>query len=241
MTEKPVDNLTPAAPQELALRDLGRMRYGPAFELQKELNQAVVDGEAPPTLLLVEHEPVITVSQRRSAGQHIVASKDRLARMGIEVHETDRGGDITYHGPGQLVAYPIVQMSPLGFNLGRYMRALEQVVIDTLARFGVEGQRDPGATGVWVEQKSAPGGTELAKVCAMGVRVRKNTTMHGLALNVTTDLAHFATIIPCGLAGRPVTSLEKLLNASCPGMDEVKAELVRAMNEHLTPSAEPAE
>ncbi len=177
-------------------------------------------------LLLVEHDPVVTVTHRPGVWDNLLATQDRLKEMGIAVEVTDRGGDVTYHGPGQLVAYPILQLKPLGLNLGSYMRLLEQVVIDVLAEFGVVGKRDAGAIGVWVERgdHGLPGG--LAKVCAMGVRVRKNTTMHGLALNVTTDLSHFNTIDPCGLGGRPVTSLMALLGGRVPGMDEVKAVLV---------------
>ena len=216
--------------------DLGRMAYAAALELQREVNFSVSRGEAGPTVLLVEHEPVITVSQRRGAGEHLLASEARLAELGIEVRDTDRGGDITYHGPGQLVAYPIVRLGDFGLNLGRYMRALERAVIAAVGGFGVVGVTEAGATGVWVgaEAADAVGGRETAKLCAMGVRVRKNTTMHGLALNVTTDLSHFETIDPCGLGGRAVTSLERLLGDACPSMAEVKSALVAALRDELT-------
>ncbi len=213
---------TPTVP-DLSVRDLGRLAYGAALAVQHEVHRAVVEGTAPPTLLLVEHDPVITVSQRKGASQHLLASPQRLAQLGIAVAETDRGGDITYHGPGQLVAYPILRLAPLNLNVGRYMRLLEQVVIDTVAAFGVEGRREEGATGVWVND---------AKLCAFGVRVRRNVTLHGLALNVTTDLAHFQTIIPCGLAGRGVTSLRELLDERCPTMETVKRELTNRFH-HL--------
>jgi lipoyl(octanoyl) transferase len=195
-------------------------------------------------LLLVEHDPVVTVTHRQGTWDNLLATPDRLKELGIDVQVTDRGGDITYHGPGQLVAYPILQLKPLGLNLGSYMWLLEQVVIDVLSEFGIPGQRDDGAIGVWVrvgDQGSGVGDrrsdqtpdprpqTQLAKVCSMGVRVRKNTTMHGLALNVTTDLSHFKTIDPCGLGGRPVTSLAELLGDAVPTMDEVKAVLVKRM------------
>lgn len=230
----------------LRVIDLGRIGYGPALAEQRRINQAVIDGREPPTLLLLEHDPVITVSHRKSAPHNMLASSARLAQLGIAVHETDRGGDITYHGPGQLVAYPILPLAPLGLNLGRYMRLLEQVVIDTVARFGVEGLREPGATGVWV-RVTAPRGSgglasdeakvTLAKLCALGVRVRKNTTMHGLALNVTTDLSHFQTIVPCGLPDRGVTSLQMLLGDQTPDMAEVKRTLAEVMCESLEPLA----
>lgn len=231
-------------PIGLTARDLGRMGYGPALEEQRLAHESVLAG-GPGVLLLVEHEPVITLSQRRGASSHLLASSSALERMGIEVHQTDRGGDITYHGPGQLVVYPILRLSDHGLNVGRYMRLLEQAVIDASSAWGVEGFRDPPNTGVWVATERAPGagpagasadamdtarpaaggGRGLAKLCAFGVRVRRNVTMHGLALNVTTDLSHFAAIVPCGLP-RPVTSLSALLGQRCPSMEEVKRRLV---------------
>jgi lipoyl(octanoyl) transferase len=216
--------------EPFAVRDLGRLAYGPALAEQRRVNQAVIDNQSPPTVLLLEHEPVITVSQRRHARQNVIASADRLSRLGIEVQETDRGGDVTYHGPGQLVAYPILRLRPLGLNLSSYMRLLEQVVIDTLAAWQISGQRVEGATGVWVDPQApwatSPSGHPLAKICAMGVRVRKNVTMHGLALNVQPDLSHFQTIIPCGLTNSEVTSLHQLLGENCPAMAQVKATLI---------------
>jgi lipoyl(octanoyl) transferase len=223
----------------LVVRDLGRMRYGPAFELQQRLNQQVIDGEAPATLLLVEHEPVITVTPRKGVRDHLVASEQVLDRLGIELCPTNRGGDITYHGPGQLVAYPILRLGDFDLNLGRYMRVLEEAVIRTVARWDVIGQREPGATGVWVQGSQSPvpvpgpPAPGAAKLCAMGVRVRKNVTMHGLALNVDPDLTHFATIVPCGLAGRAVTSLRALLGDRCPAMPSVKQELAEQLQRIL--------
>lgn len=218
------------------VHDLGRLAYGPALERQRAVNEAVIAGEAPPTLLLVEHEPVITVSQRRNARAHLLADERQLASLGIGVHETDRGGDITYHGPGQLVAYPILRLNPLGLNLGRYMRLLEAAVLDTLGDWDITGYRKEGATGVWVGgdvQPDLPGG----KICAMGVRVRKNVTMHGLALNVNPELTHFQTIVPCGLTGSSVTSLAAILGDRCPAMNEVQARLVH----HLDTACQRAE
>ena len=188
------------------------------------------------TLLLLEHDPpVITVSRRAGARDHLLAGADTLARLGVEVAETDRGGDITYHGPGQLVAYPIVDLNALGWGLHRYMRELESAVIRAVGRFGLAGHRDACATGVWLggdpasRAGCAPGDSagadRGAKVCALGVRVRRWITMHGLALNVTTNLDHFGLIVPCGLAGRRVTSMERELGAACPRMADVKAAL----------------
>lgn len=239
----------------LRVADLGRMGYARALAEQRRINQAVIDQIEPATLLLLEHDPVITVSHRKSAPGHLVASADQLAKLGIGVEETDRGGDITYHGPGQLVAYPIIPLTPHRLNLSRYMRLLEHVVIQTLATFNIQSQRDPSATGVWTplrcelrvagsefagagdNSKLGTRNSELAKIAAMGVRVRKNTTMHGLALNVTTDLSHFQTIVPCGLAGRPVTSMQKLLGQATPSMQQVKDELSRQMKLALSQAA----
>lgn len=214
----------------LRVIDLGRMAYAPAWDEQRRIHELLLEDPAQPaTLLLVEHDPVITVSQRKSAMDHLVTPRPQLSAMGIDVQETDRGGDVTYHGPGQLVAYPIIRLATHGLNVGRYMKLLENAVIRTLATFGIAGYLDPAAIGVWVDQPAGP----AAKICAMGVRVRKNVTLHGLALNVTTDLSHFATIIPCGLAGRPVTSMQQMLGVDTPGMQDVKDELVKQLNDAL--------
>ncbi|MEX2671972.1 MAG: lipoyl(octanoyl) transferase LipB [Phycisphaeraceae bacterium] len=229
-----------AEPNSIDVRDLGRVGYAEALALQRELNEAVIAGDRPATLLLLEHEPVITISRRRSAREHLVASAEHLAKLGIDVQETDRGGDITYHGPGQLVAYPILPLEPFGLNLSRYMRLLEQIVIDTLRRFEVVGERVAGATGVWVSpapakptasRRGRP--TRHAKICALGVRIRKHVTMHGLALNVATNLDHFATIVPCGLADRGVTSLHEVLGDAAPTMAAVKAAMAETFHHHL--------
>jgi lipoyl(octanoyl) transferase len=219
----------------LKVRDLGRMAYATALAIQRETAERIIASENEPnTLLLVEHDPVITVSQRRESAKHLLAPHEVLHTLGIDVQPTDRGGDITYHGPGQLVAYPILRLDDFGLNLSRYMRLLEQVVIDTLATFGVEGFREAGVTGVWVhspEKCAKPQPPEAAKICALGVRIRRGVTMHGLALNVTTDLSHFQTIVPCGLVGRAVTSLAAL--GVAVSMDEVKSRLVEPFERAL--------
>ncbi len=217
--------------QSVRIEDLGRMAYEPAFERQRAAWQEVLNaresgGSLGGVILLVEHDPPVITLTRRAAA-NLIATPEQLQRAGVVVAETDRGGDITYHGPGQLVVYPILDLARLKWNLHRYMRELEQAVIDACASWGVEGRRDPGATGVWV------GEGEGAKICAMGVRVRRWITMHGLAINVTTDLSHFDLIVPCGLPGRPVTSLEKVLGARRPRLDEVKGAIV----DRLTASA----
>lgn len=244
-----------AVPSWLQVHDLGRMRYAEAFALQKQMQEQVItqrEGSGEMHLLLVEHDPpVITVSRRPSARQHLIATPQQLEAAGVEVAETDRGGDITYHGPGQLVVYPILDLNRLGLRLHGYMRFLEQIVIDVLARFGIEGHRDENATGVWVRHHDAGSGghqasphaplpqsqstatAASAKICAMGVRVSRWVSMHGLALNVTTNLQHFNLIVPCGLADRGVTSMHQQLGERCPSMDEVKRAMVQTFGHHV--------
>jgi len=170
------------------------------------------------TVFLLEHAPpVVTVTKRVGAAEHVLASDALLARHGIERVETDRGGDVTYHGPGQLVAYPILDLQRLGLKVHPYVRWLEQCIIDTLADDGLAGLRDPSATGVWV----GSGGAPERKIAAIGVRLSRFASMHGFALNVAPDLAHFGLIVPCGLQ-RPVTSLAHELGGRAPSVDAVK-------------------
>ena len=181
------------------LRDLGRVPYAEAFQLQRQLVERRKRGEIPDQLLIVEHPPVVTMG-RNGNGDNVLASPELLARAGIEFHHTDHGGDVTFHGPGQVVGYPIFDLREWKRDVVAYVRGIEQVIIDTLAAFGIEGGRVEGATGVWV------GG---AKVCAIGVHISRWVTSHGFALNVTTDLNYFKYIVPCGLP-KPVTSMEQL-------------------------------
>ena len=215
------------------LIDLGTMAYAQALEVQRAHVEEVLfarERGQPEVgrLLLVEHPPVITVSNRPTSAGNLLASPETLARAGVEVCPTDRGGDITYHGPGQLVAYPILDLNRLGLRIHEHMRMLESAVIATCARFGVAAFRDQSATGVWTRETSDPE-SQAAKVCALGVRVRKWVSMHGLAINVTTNLEHFSLIVPCGLVGRPVTSLRRLLGPRCPSVPEVKDALAQAL------------
>jgi lipoyl(octanoyl) transferase len=212
----------------LPARDLGVVDYERAFDVQRAVHERILDQRDDPDrpdggplgeLLLLEHPPVITLSRRASTGDHLLASEELLREQGVALHPTDRGGDITYHGPGQLVAYPILDLSRLTLKLHDYMRALEQLVIDTCAHFNVQAQRDPDATGVWTVDEPS------AKLCAIGIRVRRWVSMHGLALNNTTNLEHFNLIVPCGLSGRLVTSLEKETDGANPDMDTLKAQL----------------
>jgi lipoyl(octanoyl) transferase len=190
------------------------IRYRDAFRAQVFRRDALIAGNASEALFLLEHQPVITLG-RNARAENLLCDKAELRRLGIEVHEADRGGDVTYHGPGQLVAYPILNLRARGLAIKVYLRLVEQVLIDLLEQYGLKGERIPGLTGVWV------GG---AKVAAIGVGVRRWVTYHGLALNIDPDMSHFARIIPCGIADKPVTSLRALL-ASPPPFDDVRARL----------------
>ena len=179
--------------------NLGRLDYARALELQSRLVASRKLGEISDHLLLLEHSHVITLG-RNGHTENLLASGEVLRRAGIQFHPSDRGGDITYHGPGQLVGYPILDLREWKRDVGAYVRALEQVLIDTLADFGIAAGRVKGCTGVWVEQ---------AKIAAIGVHISRWVTSHGFALNVNTDLSYFQYIVPCGLT-KPVTSMAQL-------------------------------
>ena len=210
--------------------DLDLLDYRSAWAKQEEIH-AVVLGGGEETLLLVEHPPTITYGRRaqESAG-HLLATPSQLQNMHVEVVPSDRGGDITFHGPGQIVAYPIIRLADHGLSVGAYMKHLQQAVVEALRTFHVEAKLEPASPGVWVEDRSHGG--EPAKVAAVGVRVRRGVTMHGLALNVEPDLAFFELIIPCGLE-RPVTSLRRLLGTRAPSMEAVKEVLAGTLVERL--------
>jgi lipoyl(octanoyl) transferase len=187
----------------LDVRRLGCVPYAEALALQRSLVEDRRAGIIGDTLLLLEHPHVLTLGVRGDGGRgHILASADVLAERGIEVHETGRGGDITYHGPGQLVGYPIIDLNPGRRDVHRYVRDLETVLIQTAADYGIQAGRVEGLTGVWVGDD---------KLAAIGVRIARWVTSHGFALNVSTNLDHFKLIVPCGIADRGVTSLERLL------------------------------
>jgi lipoyl(octanoyl) transferase len=186
----------------IEIRRLGRVPYSEALALQRSLVEERRAERIPDQLLLVEHPPVLTLGVRGDGGRsHILATPEALGARGIEVFEAGRGGDITYHGPGQIVGYPIVNLSPDRRDVHRYVRDLEEVLIRTAGDFGIDTTRVPGLTGVWA-------GPE--KLAAIGVRISRWVTSHGFALNVTTDLSHFDLIVPCGIADRGVTSLSRL-------------------------------
>ncbi|HQF38644.1 MAG TPA: lipoyl(octanoyl) transferase LipB [Opitutaceae bacterium] len=195
--------------------DWGRTRYRDAWQRQDELVAARLAGTAPDTLVFTEHEPVFTLGVRRGAEQNLVWTPPQLAHQGIEVVSTNRGGDITYHGPGQIVGYPIVSLDARR-DLHAYLRFLEQVLIDTVARHGLVAGRREGKTGIWL-------GTR--KIAAIGVAVKRWVAHHGFALNVSTNLGHFGGIVPCGITDGTVTSLAAELGPRCPPLDQVRAEL----------------
>lgn len=193
-------------------RDLGRMRWAEAYALQQELSEQRKRQEIGDQLLLVEHPHVVTMG-RNGHMSNLIAGEEILARTGIDFHHTNRGGDVTYHGPGQLVGYPILDLNEWKRDVHAYVRAVEDVIIQTIGQFGLQGGRVEGATGVWVDG---------AKICAIGVHISRWVTSHGFALNVETDLQYFQYIIPCGLT-LPVTSMRALgVGAS---MAEVKLAL----------------
>lgn len=202
---------------------LGRLPYEAAYDQQVlRVDEVLAARDAgapiPGYVLLVEHDAVITLSRRAGVQDHLLASPQLLEHEGVRVAQTDRGGDITYHGPGQLVVYPILDLNLFGLGLHAYMRLLEEAVIRTCSAFGVACERDPKATGVWMV---VPEGAPPRKICAMGVRIRKWVSMHGLALNVATNLEHFSLIVPCGLVGRSVTSLVHELGDAAPALNAV--------------------
>ncbi len=177
------------------------MEYRQAWDLQVNLADAVRSGQEPNTLLLLEHPPVYTRG-RLSKPEHILLAADELEARGIAVYEADRGGQVTFHGPGQLVGYPVIDVRAWGGPL-KYLRALEQIIIATLADFGVIAGVIDGITGVWAGE---------AKIAAIGVKISRGVAYHGLAINVNTDLSYFDHIVPCGIEDRPVTSMAQILS-----------------------------
>jgi len=223
--------------QEVEFRDLGHMDYKTAWEYQESLLQQNVriksDGSAParelPThhyLLFVEHPPVYTLGKSGHI-DHVLINEEERKEKGIAFFHTNRGGDITFHGPEQLVGYPILDLEKFYTDIGRYLRELEEVIIRTLADYGIESGRSPGETGVWID--ASVKGKER-KICAMGVRCSRWVTMHGFALNVNTDLGYFNHIIPCGIQDKKVTSMKAELGHEV-SMPEVKERIKKYFGE----------
>lgn len=207
--------------QKVYFEDLGVKSYQPTWDYQESLlakntqiksiarekGENLMDSITEHRFLMVEHPPVFTLG-KNGKREHVLVSEEQLQKLGIEFFHINRGGDITYHGLQQIVGYPILDLDKFKTDLGWYLRSLEQVIIDTIAEYGLKGERSSGETGVWL----APENPFMArKICAMGIKCSRWITMHGFALNVNTDLSHFEYIVPCGIQGKTVTSLEKEL------------------------------
>lgn len=207
--------------QKVYFEDLGLKSYQPTWDYQESLlakntqiksiarekGEDVLQTSTEHRFLMVEHPPVFTLG-KNGKREHVLVSEEQLEKLGIEFFHINRGGDITYHGLQQIVGYPIMDLDKFKTDLGWYLRSLEQVIIDTIAEYGLKGERSAGETGVWLE----PDNPFMArKICAMGIKCSRWITMHGFALNVNTDLSHFEYIVPCGIQGKTVTSLEKEL------------------------------
>ena len=211
--------------------DLGQKSYKPVWDLQEEKLQSIVDlkrknrdsndkQSTPNYLIWVEHPPVITLG-KSGLPKHLLINEDQLKEKGVAFFKTNRGGDITFHGPGQLVGYPILDLENFFTDIHKYLRLLEEAIILTLKEYGLSAERSEGETGVWLDV-----GTPFArKICAMGVKASRWVTMHGFALNVNTDLRYFDYIIPCGIQGKAVTSLKAELKREVP-LGEVKEKVL---------------
>lgn len=204
------DTLAPSTTRPLVIRRLGLVPYVEAWELQKRMLAARIAAEAPDTLLLLEHPPVYTLG-RNSLAEHILVSDQDLARRGASVERIERGGEVTYHGPGQLVAYPIIKLDGAERSVAGMVDNLEQAIIDTLGDYGIRGERLPDQRGVWARG---------CKIASVGLAVKRWVVMHGMALNVAMDLSYFTLINPCGHPETVMTSMEQLLGQA-PSLDEV--------------------
>jgi lipoyl(octanoyl) transferase len=212
---------------QVVVKDLGIKDYKKAWDFQNEIFQGIIDiklanrertaKEVPPNyFLFTEHPPVYTLGKSGDLS-NLLLNEEQLQQKGISFFKSNRGGDITFHGPGQIVGYPIIDLEAFKPDIRWYMRSLEEVIIRTISEYGLKGERSEGETGVWLDV-----GTPFArKICALGVRTSRWVTMHGFALNVNTNLGYFDHIIPCGIRGKAVTSLEAELNRKVP-LEEVK-------------------
>lgn len=225
--------------RRISIEQLGIVPYADALALQHRLVDARKAGQGEDTLLLLEHPPVFTLG-RNATEEHILAAPEFLDELGIEVHRVERGGDVTYHGPGQLVGYPILDLRQHRKDVGWYVRSLEDVLIKTLESFGIEahragmdasGKRDPKLVGVWIDNPTDdPLERQIhpeAKIAQIGARIESWITYHGFALNVDPNMAHFQLIVPCGIPDKPVTSLARALHRPV-SMDDVRERVVRA-------------
>jgi lipoyl(octanoyl) transferase len=216
----------------LQVRWLGSIDYASAWVLQRHLAQQRQESTIPDTLLLLEHHPPVITLGRASRVEHVLVTPEKLLHMGIQVVETDRGGDVAYHGPGQLVGYPIMDLREHGRDVHLYLRRVEEAIIVALSHFRIEAHRKPGLTGVWVGDD---------KIAAIGVKVSHWITMHGFALNVHPDLSHFRLIVPCGIHDKGVTSIRSLLEREVT-LEEVMPPVIAAFAQvfNLRPVAIPS-
>ena len=203
---------------QILVQNIGQKSYKAVWDLQKEMQQQRINGNIEDTLILVEHDPVYTLGKNANE-DHLLQSRDES----VDVFNIERGGDITFHGPGQLVGYPILDLSNYKKSVSWYMRTLEQVLIDTLIEFKITAQRNDGLTGVWVGDE---------KIAALGVRISRWVTMHGFALNVNPDLSFYDGIIPCGIFDHGVTSMEQLLGET-QNNDNVKNMVIEKFNKYF--------
>ena len=229
----------------LNILSLGLKDYQETYKIQKELVKQRAAGQIPDTLLLVEHTPVFTIG-RNGGRENILVSSIKLEKEGINVHETDRGGDITYHGPGQIVGYPIIDLKNYGKDIHLYLRMLEEVIIKLLEKFNIKAKRIKGMTGVWVrpvrdrspfgdhtevpEALLSSNGVDDKKIASIGIGVSRWVTYHGFALNIDPNIKHFAMINPCGL-GKSVTCMKEQLNDRCPERKKIESKLFESFSE----------
>ena len=202
----------------IKILDLGRMDYKPSWEFQKNLHQDVLSGKETDTLILVEHEPVYTLGKNANKEHLLDKSNSR-----VKVYNVERGGDITFHGPGQLVGYPILNLNNFKKNISWFMRTLENILIECLNTYNIDAYQKKGLTGVWVNDE---------KIGAQGVKISRWVTMHGFSLNINTDLSFFDMIVPCGIANCKVTSMEKLLGAP-QNIQDVKFNIAKSFNKNI--------
>ncbi|MFD0762775.1 lipoyl(octanoyl) transferase LipB [Lutibacter aestuarii] len=222
--------------QKVILQDLGLKDYKETWDYQEKLFQGIIDlkidnrrndtnHKTPNYFLFVEHPHVYTLGKSGDMS-NLLLNEEQLSKKGATFYKINRGGDITYHGPGQIVGYPILDLDNFFTDIHKYLRFLEEVIIKTLAEYGIQSERSEGETGVWLDV-----GTPFArKICAMGVRTSRWVTMHGFALNVNTNLGYFDNIIPCGIKGKAVTSIEAELNKKLP-LEEVKTKILKNFKE----------
>ena len=211
---------------ELRVIDAGRLGYAEGLELQRALVEAKKAGDAADYLVFVEHPPVITFG-RSGKKEHLRATREELAQRGVEVFEVERGGDVTFHGPGQVVGYPVIDIKRAGLGVSEYLRTIEAILLEALAAFGIEAFTRKGLTGVWIKS---------GKIAAIGVAVRRWITFHGFALNVNMDTKAFECIVPCGLVGESVTSMAEALGGTAD-VEAIKREIVGGFARRLSADA----